>query len=91
MDDKYKRLTATQVELWLNDPCTLYLFECLKFKQNDINALIADPSARVADNNLTCQRIDAFQGQKVGIDYALDPETLFAHYGMVEEDEDVAA
>jgi hypothetical protein len=84
MEDKYPRLTEDQISLWLNDPCTQYLLKCLEFKTGDLNDALAHPSNRQADNNLTCQRIDLMQGQKMGIVTASDPVALFHSYDMVE-------
>ena len=89
--DKYPRLTENQLELWLNDPCTKYLIDCLEWRQKDIDALLASPSLRQPDNNLTCQTMDNLQGQKTGLDTASDPVALFRHYELVKEEEDVAA
>jgi hypothetical protein len=90
--DKYPRLTENQLELWLANPCTQHLFECLKFRIGDINDLLASPSIRQADNNLTCQTMDNLQGQKTGLEAASDPVALFRHYELIEEaEEDVAA
>ena len=86
MEDKYERLTASQVELWLNDPVTKYHLLNLENQIKDIEDKINSDSLRnPLNNDATCNALSYWEGRKASYATALDPEALLNHYAMIEE------
>ena len=90
MEDKYHRLTASQVELWLNDPVTKYHLLNLENQIKDIEDKVNSGSLRDPHNNdTTCNALSYWEGRKASYITAMDPESLLNHYEMIEVKKDV--
>ncbi len=85
MEDKYKRLTRSQVELWLDNPVTKYHLLNLADQIKDIEDKINSGSLRDPSNNdKTCNALSYWEGRKISYETAKDPESLLEHYAMIE-------
>ena len=89
MEDRFKRLSKTQVEIWLDDPVTKYHLMCLENQVSDVEDIVNSGQIQDPTNNdLTCHRLSFYEGQKTGYRASMAPEVLFDHYQMVEEADD---
>ena len=92
MEDHYKRLTPSQVELWLDNPVTKYHLLNLENQIKDIEDKINSGSLRdPLNNDATCNALSYWEGRKDSYVTAMGPEALLNHYEMIEEAKDEAA
>lgn len=83
--DQYPRLTQAQVELWLANPVTKVLSQCLEFYALDINDALAQGRHVDSSNaDTTMSATHLFMGQKQGLKTAGDYVALFKRYQMLE-------
>lgn len=88
MEDKYRRLTAAQVELWLENPVTKYHLLNLENQIKDIEDEVnAGAGIDPLNNDLTCWNLANQQGRKVAYTVASDPVSLLNSYQMIEIEE----
>ena len=89
---EHTQLTQTQVDLWLKDPVTKTLFQCLEWQVGDVKDEINTGSCLDTSNaDLTLSRISQRTGQIEGLITAGDFEFLFSRYCMIEEAVNVQA
>ena len=87
---QHPKVTQTQVELWLKDPVTETLSQCLKWYQDDVKDEINTGSCLDTSNaDLTLSRISQRTGQIEGLVTASAFDVLLNRYGMIEEEKHV--
>ena len=90
MRDKYPRVTRTQVDLWLQDPVTKALAQCLEWCEGDVKDEINTGSCIDESNaDLTLSRLSKRRGQIEGLVSAGGFENMFSRYEMIEVDANV--
>ena len=88
MQDKYKRLTKVQVELWLADPVTKHYLMGLDFLLEEFKDLLSDRSLISSDNNdLSMNKIHSALGTVYGLEQAAQPEGILNGSGLIEDEE----
>ena len=74
------------MDLWLKDPVTLALFQCLDWYQSDVKDEINTGSCiDMANADLTLARISQRRGQIEGLLTASEFKFLLDRYSMIEE------
>lgn len=82
---QHPQVTKTQAELWLQDPVTKALLQCLDWYQDDIRDEINSGSCVDKTNaDLTLALISQRQGQIEGLVTASGFEQLLDRYEMIE-------
>lgn len=83
----YPKVTQTQLDLWLKDPVTKTLCQCLEWHQDDVKDELSSGSCVDESNaDLTLSKISRRRGQIEGLITASDFGAVLDRYKMVGED-----
>jgi hypothetical protein len=86
--DKYPRVTQSQLEIWLDNPVTVNYLKSLEFLSDAIGDTLKSVGLIDSTNNdLSMNRIHSAMGSQNALSTALDCTELLTKYGMVEEKE----
>jgi len=87
MQDKYPRLTQTQVDLWLDNPVTKTFSDCLGFLRDDFKDSLAAGSFIDSSNaDLTLSNVHLNLGHIQALGNAQQFITLFNKFGVIEKE-----
>lgn len=85
MEDKYKRLTTVQVELWLNDPATKAYLVCIGLEMERVEGELENGSwIDPTNNDLTSWNLSNHRAQIEAYDLSFHAEELFYLKGAIE-------
>lgn len=85
-EDRYKRISKAQLEIWLSDPVTKAYLLCLKEKQRVIgNRLEEGSMIDTTNNDRSMNLIHSALGTKDGLRQACEFEDVFNQCEMVEK------
>ena len=85
MQDKHKRLSQPQFDIWIDNPVTRAYLQCLKWSAEQAAEIAGNGSLIDSSNNdRSMNNIHGVMGQKTGLNTASDPESLFRTHEMLE-------
>ncbi len=86
MEDKHKRVTKAQVELWLSNPVTQVYLKCLKWAVEDIDDTLKSGAFIDSSNNdSSMNNIHSALGTKDGLIKAQAFEEMLNAREMIEK------
>ena len=84
-EDKHKRATQAQFDIWIDNPVTRVYLQCLKWSAEQAEEIAGNGSLIDSSNNdLSMNHIHGVMGQKIGLITASNPESLFNTHEMIE-------
>ena len=85
MEDKYKRVTQAQLEIWLDNPVTQKYLQCLGWSKEQIQEVLGKGGYIDSDNNdKSMNRIHSALGEQAGLEKAQDPTAILIAHQMLE-------
>lgn len=88
MEDKYKRVTQAQFDLWIDNPVTKTYLQCLEWSAEQIaESLGKGSNVDSSNNDLSMNIIHSRLGEKVGLLKAANPIDQFITHEMLEDKE----
>jgi hypothetical protein len=87
-EDKHKRVTKAQFDIWIDSPVTKVYLQCLKWSAEQAEEIAGNGSLIDSSNNdLSMNHIHGVMGQKTGLITASNPELLLNTHKLLEEEE----
>ena len=88
MQDKHKRLSQAQFDIWIDNPVTKVYLQCLEWSAEQAEEIAGSGSLIDSSNNdLSMNHIHGVMGQKIGLTTASNPEQLLNTHKLLEEEE----
>lgn len=88
MEDKFPRVTQTQIDIWMNDPVTHAVLSAYSEISNRIDAGINSGSFIVLDNNdQSMNQLSLARGHKQGLENAKQIKNVLELCQFIEKDE----
>jgi len=89
-EDKHKRITKAQFDIWVNDPATRTYFQCLAWSAEQIAEVLGKGGFVDSKNNdHTSNQIHSALGQKEGLFFARNANRILRVHGMLDIDKPV--
>ncbi len=84
MEDKFKRITQAQFDLWIDNPVTKAYLQCLEWSAEKISEALGKGALVASDNNdTTCNAIHSALGQQGGFRLAQSVQERFLEHEML--------
>jgi len=83
--DKYKRTTQAQFDIWIDNPVTQAYLKCLIWSGEQAEEIAGNGSIiDIGNNDKSMNSIHSLLGQKIGLTTASKPLALFNAHAMIE-------
>ncbi len=88
-EDKYKRITKNQYEIWKDNPVTVAYIQCLGWSFDQISEAMGKGAfVDASSSDLTMSQVHAALGHKRGLEMATNPMEMLKIHEMIDLKED---
>lgn len=92
MEDKHKRVTQAQYDLWYDNPVTKTYLQCLKWSSEQQQEVVGNGGfIDTSNNDKSMNQIQYALGHASGLQSSCEPLNHLSVHQMIELEEEVAA
>lgn len=86
MEDKHKRISQDQLDIWMDNPVTRTYLQCLEWSAEQISEVLSKGGLVNPENNdHTSNRIHLALGNRIGLSHALNVKGAIIAHEMLED------